>query len=94
MRKRREFMHKSGRYMLTADVEAAWMRSLTRLITAVEQSFPDRAADLRLDHGNQVILRRWWREIRIRAAAEARAAADSEPEFIHDPQGPSSLEGD
>jgi hypothetical protein len=85
MGKRREFLHESGRYMLAADVEAAWTRSLTQLIATIEQSFPDLAADLGLDREQQMGVRRWWRNVRMRAAEEARAAANGEPAVIVDP---------
>jgi hypothetical protein len=81
----RELQLENGRYMLSADVETAWARSLTQLITTIEASFPDLAAELGLDHDKQVLLRRWWRQIRARAAEEARADAEAEPEFVPDP---------
>jgi hypothetical protein len=87
MRKRREFLHESGRYTLTADVEAAWTRSLTQLIATIEQSFPDLAADLGLDREKQMKLRQWWRRVRLRAAEGAGVNAAAEPEFVHDPDG-------
>ena len=83
-RKRRELEHERGKYTLTEEADAALARVLSGFLTDVEQSFQDLADDLRLDRAQLAGLRKWWSGQRAAAAAKARQAAASEPEFIED----------
>jgi hypothetical protein len=83
-RSRRELMAERGKYMLTAEAEAAWARSLTNFLLAVEQSFPELAIVLQLDREKQIALRRWWRNLRLRESEPHRLAAEVEPQFVGD----------
>jgi hypothetical protein len=80
----RELMAERGKYMLTAEAEAAWARSLTSFLLAVEQSFPELAIVLQLDREKQIALRCWWRNLRLRESEPHRLAAEVEPQFVED----------
>src|SRR5579872_5324963 len=83
-RKRRELMAERGKFMPTAEAEARWSKMLSDFLTDVEQSLSDLAQTLGLDREKTLLLRRWWRNERAKAAAANRAAAEREAEFVED----------
>ena len=86
-RSRRDLMAERGKYMLTAEAEAAWARVLSDIMLQVEQSFADLSIVLQQTgtaREKEIALRRWWRNQRLRAAEANRLAASTEPEFVED----------
>lgn len=85
-RARRQLNADVGRYCVTADAQAAWGNALSDWLIGVEASFAGLAYDLRLEQGQLVELRRWWRQQRAEGAERNRVAAAAEPEFTSDPE--------
>lgn len=86
-RSRRELMAERGKYMLTADVQAAWAKVMGDLVLQVEQSLTDLSIVLQQTgtaREKEIALRRWWRNQRLLGAEANRLAAASEPEFVED----------
>jgi hypothetical protein len=84
-RKRRELEAERGRYMTTADAEAAWAKVMSTFLMQVEQSLPDLAVTFGLDAAGRVVLRKWWRQQRLQFAEHCRKVAAASPEFVEDP---------
>lgn len=82
--KRRELYAERGKYVLRAEAEVAWARTLSAFLLNVEQSLTDLGMSLGLDRQQLVALRRWWRNQRARAAEQNQLAAAAEPEFVED----------
>jgi hypothetical protein len=85
-RKRRELEQERGKYSLTADIEATWRRQLSGFLLAIEQSFPDLADELAglSAAAQRVVLRKWWREQRARAARDMLTAGEQMPDYTPD----------
>ena len=83
-RKRRELEAERGKYMLTADAEAALTKVMSTFLLEVEQSLPDLSIMLALDNAERIALRRWWRNRRVAVAQTMRQIAAAAPEFVED----------
>lgn len=83
-RKRRELNSERGKYMLAEDAERAWAKILTGFLVDCETTLPDLARSLNLDRAGQVLLRKWWRDRRQRAAEQHAADAATYPDFVED----------
>jgi hypothetical protein len=83
-RKRRQLAVETGRYMLTADARADWVREIAQFIATVEQRLPDLVAQLGGGQEEILMARRWWRSLRASESAAAAERAQGLPEFIED----------
>ena len=60
-------------------------RLVGEFITGIEQSFEELADMAGLTRPQLLVVRKWWREQRQRAAGKFGADAETHPEFVEDP---------